>query len=132
MENGFTEPYNGRVNKLISIMSLVSALTWLGNGAVAAAELLVVEQDFCPYCVKFDREIAQAYPKTEEGERAPLHRIDLHEEWPAEYATIKKANVTPTFILVEDGQEIDRLVGYPGDEYFWFLINEMLEKLPKT
>ena len=34
-----------------------------------------------------------------------------------------------TFILVDKGEEVDRLIGYPGDEHFWFLLGDMLEKL---
>jgi hypothetical protein len=36
---------------------------------------------------------------------------------------------TPTFVLVEDGREIARLRGYPGDQFFWALVDEMLAKL---
>jgi len=98
--------------------------------AIPAAELLVIEQDDCPYCKKFNFEIAQAYPNTAEGTCAPLRRIDLHEPWPMEYEHIQAEQFTPTFILINDGEEIDRLIGYPGDEYFWFLLGEMLQKLP--
>jgi len=102
------------------------------SAAANAAELLVIEQDGCPYCEKFNREIAQAYPKTPEGSLAPLRRIDLNDAWPAEYANIRQERFTPTFILINNGQEIDRIVGYPGDEYFWFLLGEMLQKLPDS
>jgi len=64
-----------------------------------AAELIVVESNDCPYCERFHAEI------------------------------VKPARVTPTFILVEGNKEIDRLEGYPGDNYFWFLLGEMLAKL---
>ena len=26
---------------------------------------------------------------------------------------------TPTFVLAEDGKEVGRIEGYPGDEFFW-------------
>ena len=91
--------------------------------------LLIVESDDCIYCKKFDREIAQAYPLTEEGKLAPLRRINV-DRWPEAFAGIQKESITPTFILVSNNVEIDRLRGYPGDEYFWFLLNEMLNKLP--
>ncbi len=111
---------------------------WLGIAALAsialpglAAELLVVDQPNCPYCERFNAEIAQAYPNTDEGQRAPLVRVQLNAPWPDKYSFINPAAVTPTFILVDDdGEEVDRLVGYPGDEHFWFLLNEMLDKLP--
>lgn len=108
---------------------LAGVLLWLGAPAWAA-ELLVVEQPNCPYCERFNAEIAEAYPNTEEGQRAKLIRVQLNETWPDEYTFINPASVTPTFILVDNGEEVDRLVGYPGDEHFWFLLNEMLNKLP--
>lgn len=94
-----------------------------------AAELLVVESDDCPYCVRFHAEIGVAYPKTDEGKLAPLKILQLGEDMPDRYRDIKPATVSPTFILVDNDSEIDRLVGYPGDEYFWFLLGQMLEKL---
>jgi len=100
-----------------------------GGAAAGGVELVVVEQDDCPYCERFNRDIVPAYPNTTEGRLAPLRQLDLHNPWPAEYAKVPPANFTPTFILIRDGAEIDRLTGYPGDIYFWFLLREMLEKL---
>ncbi len=94
-----------------------------------AAELLIVESDDCPYCQRFHAEIGVAYPKTEEGKLAPLRILQLGDPMPDEYRNIKPATVTPTFILVDNNTEVDRLLGYPGDEYFWFLLGQMLEKL---
>ncbi|MBX2836819.1 MAG: thioredoxin family protein [Gammaproteobacteria bacterium] len=106
---------------------LLVLFLWSYAGVANAAELLVVEQPNCPYCDRFHAEIAPAYPNTVEGRRAPLRIVQLGD--PIE--NIKPATVTPTFILVDNNQEVDRLVGYPGDDYFWFLIGEMLQKLPQ-
>ena len=95
-----------------------------------AAELIMVEEHGCVYCERFNREIAPAYSKTSEGKQAPLRRLLLSEPWPSQLQDVRPATVTPTFILINDGQEVDRLIGYPGDEHFWFLLNTMLEKLP--
>jgi hypothetical protein len=38
--------------------------------------------------------------------------------------------LTPTFVLVHEGEEVGRLRGYPGDEFFWGLLGGMLERLP--
>jgi len=94
-----------------------------------AAELLMIEQPSCPYCEQFHREIGPAYPKTDEGKTAPLRVLMLQDPYPDELKSLAPATVTPTFILVNDNKEVDRLVGYPGDEHFWFLLGEMLEKL---
>lgn len=97
--------------------------------AALSAELLVLEQDGCVYCEKFEREIAPAYPKTAEGKMAPLRRVDIDQEWPEDLAGIKPAALTPTFILIDNDRELGRLHGYPGDEYFWFLLGELLQNL---
>jgi len=97
--------------------------------SVHAAELLMIEQPYCPYCDQFKEEIGDMYAKTDEGKTAPLLQLQLDESWPAKYAHIEKPDFTPTFILVHEGQEVDRIYGYQGDEFFWFLLGEILEKL---
>ncbi|NDV88568.1 transcriptional regulator [Aurantimonas aggregata] len=97
--------------------------------AALAAELLVLERPGCIWCERFDAEIAPAYPATAAGRLAPLRRVDLTEPWPEDLADVAKERVTPTFVLVEDGQEIARMRGYPGDAFFWGLLDDMLAKL---
>jgi len=92
-------------------------------------ELLMVEEKGCVYCAKFDREISEAYAKTTEGKTAPLRRLDMHERWPEALSHIKRPKYTPTFILVHDNQEVGRLIGYNGDEYFWFLLGELIQNI---
>lgn len=113
--------------------SLASGLAVLALAAIAgpaaAAELLMLERPGCVWCARFDAEIAPAYPRTEEGRRAPLRRIDLEAPWPADLSHVAPDHVTPTFILVEAGREYGRLRGYPGDNFFWPLLNDMLDGL---
>ncbi|WP_454747441.1 transcriptional regulator [Ciceribacter selenitireducens] len=96
-----------------------------------AAELVVLVQPGCPWCRQFDSEIAPAWPKTQEGMRAPLRRVDITEPWPDDLAGIQRERFTPSFILMHEGKEIGRLRGYAGDEFFWFRIAELMEKLPQ-
>ncbi|MFT6302712.1 MAG: thioredoxin-related protein [Granulosicoccus sp.] len=113
-----------------TVQSSILALIFLfGATAAQSAELLMVEEPGCVYCARFNREIGPAYPKTEEGKLAPLRRLQIADPWPEELEGVRKASVTPTFILVDNGMEIDRLVGYPGDEHFWFLLSQMLGNL---
>ena len=97
--------------------------------AARAAELVMMEQAGCAWCARFNAEIAPAYPNTDEGRLAPLRRVDIHAPWPDDLAAIRPEHFTPTFVLVENGREIDRLRGYPGDEFFWSLLDGMLAKL---
>jgi thioredoxin-related protein len=98
-----------------------------------AAELIMVEERGCPWCARFDAEIAPGYPNSEEGKRAPLRRVDLRQPWPEGITVKEGARFTPTFILVgDDGKEVGRFVGYPGDQFFYPALGELLKKLPEA
>lgn len=120
-----------RLSAYLPILTCISLLLMFSL-STQAAELLMLEEDGCVYCAKFNREIAPAYPNTAEGKTAPLRRINIKDDWPTDLAGIAPDTITPTFILVENGVEIDRLYGYKGDEFFWFLLSEMLQKLETT
>lgn len=94
-----------------------------------SAQLIMVEETNCPFCVRFNAEIAPVYPKTTEGSIAPLRRVNIDEGWPDDLSHIKTESLTPTFILIEDNRELGRLHGYQGDEFFWFLLGELFENL---
>ena len=95
-----------------------------------AAELVMFESEHCPWCEQWHADIGVVYHKTSEGKRAPLRRVDMDGEIPGDLKFLKVGYFTPTFVLMENGKEYGRLRGYPGDEFFWFLLGEMLEKLP--
>ena len=98
--------------------------------AAQAAELLMLEQPGCPWCARFNAEIAPAWPNTDEGRRAPLRRVDITRPWPDDLKDVARERFTPTFVLIDEGREIGRLRGYPGDEFFWYRIGELLDLLP--
>ena len=95
----------------------------------AALELVMVEQAGCPWCARWNEEIGPIYPKTEEGEAAPLRRIDIG-ELPDGMELEGKVVFTPTFLLVEDGRELGRIEGYPGEDFFWGLLARLLGETP--
>jgi thioredoxin-related protein len=95
--------------------------------ASADTYLLMAEEEGCYWCGKWDEEIAHIYPKTAEGRTAPLRRFELHSEEP-DVAFEKSIHFTPTFILVQDGVEVGRIEGYPGEDFFWGLLGIMFER----
>ncbi|MAS06212.1 MAG: transcriptional regulator [Ahrensia sp.] len=100
-----------------------------GIAPLRAAELIMFEQAGCVWCAKWNAEIAPAYAKSAEGKIAPLRRVDIHAPLPEDLSGIRIERFTPTFVLVDNGEEIGRMRGYTGDEFFWFLLGEMLDKL---
>ena len=118
----------GKIVKASFLICLWVSL--LSQTAVAAnTQLIMVEETNCPYCKRFNAEIAPIYPKTSEGIIAPLRRINIDEGWPDDLSYLKTESLTPTFILVQDNRELGRLHGYQGDEFFWFLLGELFDKL---
>ncbi|PJK30339.1 transcriptional regulator [Minwuia thermotolerans] len=116
------------ISGVIAGLLVWASLAW--PAAAGALELVMLERPGCAWCRRFDAEIAPAYPLTAEGARAPLRRVDVTGSWPGDLAGVRRERFTPTFVLVHEGVEVDRLRGYPGDEFFWFLLGEMLSRLP--
>lgn len=86
--------------------------------------LLMVQAPGCTACAKWEREVAPIYEKTEEARHFPLRRMEL--------AAARRTPVfdlssppyfTPTFILVENGREVGRIIGYSNDLSFWGLFD---------
>lgn len=94
-------------------------------GSTNAAELIIVRQPGCPWCDLWDREIGHIYPISEEGRFAPLRHVNIRAPLP-DFVT-KPVTVTPTFILIENDREIGRITGYPGADFFWELLSEILK-----
>ncbi|HEY0837471.1 MAG TPA: transcriptional regulator [Azospirillum sp.] len=95
-----------------------------------AAELLMFEQAGCAWCARWHREVGPSYPLTAEGRAAPLRRVDLRAARPDDIKAIEGVVHTPTFVLVEDGREVGRILGYPGDAFFWGQLGELVARLP--
>ena len=94
--------------------------------SMASPQLVMVEEDGCIWCARWNKEISEIYPKTPEGKAAPLRRMDLHATRPEDLTFERGLFFTPTFVLVVDGKEISRLEGYPGEDFFWGLLSKML------
>ncbi|MGI3210388.1 hypothetical protein ACROSR_04655 [Roseovarius tibetensis] len=109
---------------------LASAVLWIGlSGPLSSAELIMVEQRGCHWCAQWNEEIAPIYPKTDEGARAPLRRVQIG-DLPDDVAFKSRPVFTPTFVLVHEGKELGRMEGYAGDEFFWFILNQLLDAHP--
>ncbi len=93
-----------------------------------AAQLVMVEEDGCVWCELWDEEIMDIYPKTAEGRAAPLRKINIQDPLPADLTIKAPLIYTPTFLLVVDGQEVARLEGYAGEDFFWGMLGRILRE----
>jgi thioredoxin-related protein len=95
-------------------------------GQALAVELIMVEQKGCSHCQAWHKAIGPIYPKTPEGAFAPLSVVNISEGAPEGVQFARKVVFTPTFVLVDEGAEIGRIEGYPGEDFFWGLLEMML------
>ena len=114
---------------LTSFAVMIAGVVAVGPASADELRLLMFERDGCAYCKLWNEQIAPAYPKTAEGRAAPLTRLQIHEPIPDDITlTGRKPVFTPTFVLTDDGTEVARIEGYAGDEFFWVLLDQMLQK----
>ncbi|MCA0919327.1 thioredoxin family protein [Pseudooceanicola nanhaiensis] len=115
-----------------AIAPALALVACLAPGGAAALDLIMVERPGCAYCAAWNRTIAPIYPKTAAGESAPLVRMDISEAPPEGVTFARPVVFTPTFILVDEGTELGRIEGYPGEDFFWGLLEKMLSEQTDT
>jgi len=121
----------GLLFRYLAPASLMAVLAlWISAMAtpVVAAELVMIDRQGCAYCIAWKKEVGTAYPNTDLGAFAPLRIVDIREGAPNDVSFSRPAMFTPTFILIEQGVEIGRIEGYPGEDFFWGLLEKMLKE----
>lgn len=83
-------------------------------------------RDGCPWCARFEREVAPVYALTPEGRQAPLQRVEVRPGGDSRPGLNEPVVAAPTFVLMDEGREIGRITGYLGDDAFWGLLGKML------
>jgi len=116
----------------ISAIFAAAALFSLSIDARASSEpertveLVMLEQVLCEWCEAWNQEVGAIYSQSWEGTAAPLRRVDIHDERPADLVNLPGTRFTPTFVLMIDGKEAGRITGYPGEDFFWGLLAGIL------
>jgi hypothetical protein len=106
------------------------ALLFLFSVEARAAELFMYRRAGCPWCAAWDRAIGPVYPQTELGRLLPLRQVDLAEDPQPAVSLARPVRYTPTFVLIDGGREVGRIEGYPGEAFFWGLLEKLARDLP--
>ena len=92
-------------------------------------ELLVFEHTDCVYCRYFRRDVASRYrPTTPAGAAVPLRFIDIEKSDTGSLGLKARIDTVPTVVLMKNGTEVDRIVGYWGPDNFFKLLAHILVK----
>ena len=111
------------------IIAMAAFAFWVASDAVGPAiaaepvRLVMVETAGCRFCARWHAEIGPAYAASREGQFAPLVRVGFGAP---ELQGLKPITFTPTFIVMRGQSETGRVTGYPGQDYFWDELREVL------
>ncbi|MEM9148066.1 MAG: thioredoxin family protein [Pseudomonadota bacterium] len=108
--------------------AVLGLIMLLGGAELARADmvLLMLDQPGCEWCEVWEDEIGGAYHLTTEGAEAPLQRVNIFRDLPDGLTLDRRVRFTPTFVLLKDGQEVGRLEGYAGEDFFYPMLNRLL------
>src|SRR5262245_59313613 len=104
---------------------LAAALVVLWVSSASALELVMVRSGGCPWCAAWDREVGPVYPKTALGQQLPIRSVYLERGFDLKAKLKSPVRFTPTFVLIDEDREIGRIEGYPGQEFFWGLLENL-------
>jgi len=120
------------------IVSLTMLMAWqgLGRAAVDAApprdpalEVLVFEHVDCVYCRVFRRDVLPRYRDEVKADAAPLRFVDVGARADESVDLKARIDTVPTVVVVRNGREVDRIVGYWGPANFFRLLSHILAKI---
>ena len=110
----FASPF--RILALGVVLNFVA----LSHIAIASTRLVMVTSDHCPFCQAWERDIGVLYEKSPYAPSLPLTRVDIGSAMPEGVTLQSPVLGTPTFLIIHNGQEIDRRRGYDNAEMFWW------------
>ena len=123
--------------------TLLSALLFVtialfSNGILQATEnkmqsntefkLIMFEELGCEYCDLWNEEIGVTYSKTPEGKFAPLTRVFKGEPGVGHIKDFALSTHRHLLSCRVRNKEIGRILGYPGEDFFWVYLGEILHK----
>jgi hypothetical protein len=116
------------MTRLLAALSIAFA-AFFHVSAASTAQLVYVEWKDCSLCVRFNRQMARIYAASALGRKIPLRRVDILRPWPADLKRVSRPPYTPVFILVENGRELGRFMGYASPEQFNRAVRRLAEGL---
>ena len=108
----------------ILVLGVVLNFAALSDIAIASTRLVMVTSDYCPFCQAWERDIGVLYEKSPYAPSLPLTRVDIGSAMPEGVTLQSPVLGTPTFLIIQNGQEIDRQRGYDNAEMFWWWLSD--------
>lgn len=120
------------ISKIFSIKALLFLVFAVYPVNAGAGELLYFYSDACSYCEQWDEEVGSLYNKTVESKVFKLRPVDIHEQTPSDIDHVKGVIYTPTFVAMENGREVGRILGYGNEIFFWQHMEVLIRDMEKS
>lgn len=125
---------------VLSALAVSLTLLIAGEGSSRAAldaapagtpplEVLVFEHTDCTYCRVFRRDVLPKYRQAVQPDAAPLRFVDVAKSDTTSLALRTRIDTVPTVVVMRDGREVDRIVGYWGPTNFFRMLSHILAKI---
>lgn len=95
----------------------------------SGGQLLMFGAQGCAWCERWEQEIGEFYHVSSEARVFPLRRIDINARHRGDdLQRVKGIVYTPTFVVFYNEREVGRILGYPGEVFFWPMLGQLIEK----
>ncbi|MDX2258463.1 MAG: hypothetical protein NW205_06045 [Hyphomicrobiaceae bacterium] len=91
-------------------------------------ELVVLEMPGCIYCGIFRRDVLPAYKASLRAGELPIRFIDINDRAAGDIGLAAPVDIIPTFVILENNEELGRIPGYVGPETFFHAVNHILSR----
>lgn len=92
------------------------------DSAAPRTEVIVFEIGGCKYCAAFRDNLGARYLASTTNQAAPMRFVDVGRLDPQSFQLRSDINTVPTIVLMQDGQEVDRVEGYPLAELLFGMV----------
>ena len=100
----------------------------LGPARLPTTEVVVFEHADSVHCRIFRRDVLPKYQQSVRPE-VPLRFVDVAKTDTAGFGLKSRIGTVPTAVVMKDGREVDRIVGYWGPTNFFILLSHILARV---
>jgi thioredoxin-related protein len=93
-------------------------------------EMVVLEVSGCIYCNVFRRQLLPTYKASKKAKKIPIRFVDVNDPAVAEIGLTQPVGIVPTFVILENNQEIGRIPGYMSRRDFFRAIDYIVSGRP--
>lgn len=91
-------------------------------------ELIVFEHADCTYCRVFRTAILPRYKENGQDARAPIRFVRVEHADLSAWNLRGRISMVPTFVLMQEGQEVGRIEGYWAPDNFFRMVATILSR----